>query len=113
MKKFITILAVSVMSLCLTSCFKQGTALTISPTSVTLKVGESVQLHPGMEGDGIQFSDIVRINPADGVCFLDSSYILRGLTPGNSRVGVGVLNDKNDLSKGYRYKAYTDVRVIE
>lgn len=92
MKKIIVFLAVCAMALCVTSCFKEKPGLTITPESVTLKVGQSVQLHPGTVGEGISFSDIKIINSEEGICFLDDRYIVTGLKVGTSRVGVGVLN---------------------
>lgn len=113
MKKIIVFLAVCAMALCVTSCFKEKPGLTITPESVTLKVGQSVQLHPGTVGEGISFSDIKIINSEEGICFLDDRYIVTGLKVGTSRVGVGVLNDKNDFGKGLKYSAYTVVKVVE
>lgn len=58
MKRIIVFLAVCVMALCATSCIKQAPGLTMTPVSVTLKVGQSVQLHPGSVGEGINLSDL-------------------------------------------------------
>ncbi|MCQ2160095.1 MAG: hypothetical protein MJY97_03290 [Bacteroidales bacterium] len=101
------------MALCVSSCFKEKPGLTITPESVTLKVAQSVQLHPGTVGEGISFSDIKIINSEEGICFLDDRYIVTGLKVGTSCVGVGVLNDNNDFSKGLKYSAYTVVKVVE
>ncbi|MCQ2148490.1 MAG: hypothetical protein MJZ16_13400 [Bacteroidales bacterium] len=113
MKKIIFILALCAMALCVTSCFKETPGLTMTPESVTLKVGQSVQLHPGTVGEGINFSDIKIINTEDGICFLDKTYMVTGLKVGTSRVGVGILNDKDDFSKGLKYRAYGVVKVVE
>lgn len=113
MKKIIVFLAVCVMVLCSVSCTKQETALVLKPESVTIKVGESVRLTPTIEGEGINILDIIRINPADEVCYLDKSYMVTGLKTGTSRVGIGVLKDKNDETKGMSYSAYTTVTVVE
>lgn len=113
MKKIIVFLTACAIALCAASCIKQTPGLTITPAEVTVKVGQSVQLHPGTEGEGISFSDIMVINDAEGICFFDNRYIVTGLKVGTARVGVGVLNDKNDLSKGFRYSAYTVVKVVE
>lgn len=113
MKKIIVLLAVCAMALCATSCFKQEPGLTMTPTSVTVKVGESVQLHPGTVGEGISFSDIIRINPDDGICYFDNLYKVTGYSAGTTRVGIGILNVKDDLSKGFKYTAYTEVKVVE
>ncbi|MCQ2136857.1 MAG: hypothetical protein MJY67_08085 [Bacteroidales bacterium] len=113
MKKIFIFLAVCAMALCATSCFKQTPGLTLTPGSVTVKVGQSVQLHPGSEGEGINLMDLKIINTDEGVCLLDDRYMVTGLKVGKSSVGVGILNDKDDLSKGFKYTAYTQVKVVE
>lgn len=113
MKKIIIFLAICAMALCTTSCFKQTPALTMTPASVTLKVGESKQLHPGSEGEGINLMDLKVINDAEGICFFDNRYIVTGIKPGTTKVGVAILNDKDDISKGFKYSAYTEVKVVE
>lgn len=113
MKKIIVFLAVCAMALCATSCIKQAPGLTMTPVSVTLKVGQSVQLHPGSVGEGINLSDLRIINNEEGICYLDSRYMVTGIKVGKSRVGVGILNDKDDPSKGLKFSAYTMVTVVE
>lgn len=113
MKKIIVFLAVCAMALCATSCIKQAPGLTLTPASVTVKVGQSVQLHPGSVGEGINLSDLKVINDAEGICLFDNMYKVTGLKVGKSKVGVGILNDKDDLSKGLKYSAYTEVTVVE
>ena len=115
MKKIFVFLAVCAMALCAASCVKQTPCLTLSPKSVTLKVGESVQLYPGIEGEaeGLSFSEVLRINPDDFACFLDNAYIVTAYEVGTSRVGIGILNDKDDPSKGLKFSAYTTVTVVE
>lgn len=113
MKKIIALFAVCVMVLfCTTSC-KEESGLNLTPSSVTLKVGESVFLKPSIQGDDIEISDVMRINPEDGVCFLDEFYKLTGEKVGVSRVGIGVLKDKDDINKGLKYSAFTTVTVVE
>lgn len=115
MKKIITFLAVCAIALCATSCLKQIPGLSIEP-SVDVKVGEKVQLHPTLEGeedDDLIFTNLRPINFEDGICVIDNGFCVTGLKPGTSRVGVGILNDKNDISKGFKYEAYTKVTVTE
>lgn len=115
MKKIITFLAVCVLALCATSCFKQTPGLSIE-SSVVVKVGAKVQLHPTLEGEDadLTFTNLRPINFNDGdICIIDNSFCVTGIKPGISRVGVGILNDKNDLSKGFKYEAYTSVTVTE
>lgn len=112
MKKIIVFLAFCVAALCVSSCM-QAPGLTMTPASVTVKVGEAVQLHPGSVGEGIDWKDVVIINDPTGVCWLDSYYKVNGLKPGVAQVGVGVPNDPKDASKGMKYEAYTRVTVVE
>lgn len=113
MKKIIVFLAVCAMALCATSCIKQAPGIALAPESVTLKVGESKQLHPSIFGEGIEIDDIKVINSVEGVCFMNDRYQVTGLKPGTSRVGIGVPKDKDDVSKGMKYEAYTVVTVTE
>lgn len=113
MKKIIVFFAVCAMALCLTSCIKQAPGLALSPKYLTIKVGESKQLQPSILGEGINIDDIKVINTTDGVCFMNESFQVQGLKPGTSRVGIGVPKDKDDVSKGMRYEAYTEVTVTE
>lgn len=113
MKKIIVFLAVCAMALCATSCIKQAPGLLLKPESITLKVGETKQLSPTILGFGIEIEDLKVINSTDGVCFLNNLYQVQGLKPGTSRVGVGVPKDKDDVSKGMKYSAYTVVTVTE
>lgn len=113
MKKIIVLFAVCAMALCASSCIKQTPGLTLSPEYLTIKVGESKQLHPSILGDGIDIDDIKVINTPDGVCFMNERYQVQGLKPGTSRVGIGVPKDKDDVSKGMKYEAYTEVTVTE
>lgn len=112
MKKIIVFLAFCVAALCVNSCM-QAPGLTMTPASVTVKVGESVQLHPGSVGEGIDWKDVVIINDPTGVCWFDNYYKVTGLKPGVTQVGVGVPNDPKDDSKGMKYTAFTQVRVTE
>lgn len=113
MKKIIVFFALCAMALCASSCIKQAPGLTLSPEYLTIKVGESKQLHPAINGFGIELDDIKVINTPDGVCFMNERYQVEGLKPGTSRVGIGVPIDKDDVDKGMKYEAYTEVTVVE
>ena len=113
MKK-ILIIAMAIVSLAIfSSCQKPGLSLT--PSSLTLKVGERAQLHPTILGEvDFTISDVIRINPDDESAYLDSQYrVTAGDTPGTTKVGIGVLNDPKDTNKGLRYEAWTIIKIVE
>lgn len=113
MKKIIVFFALCAMALCASSCIKQAPGLSLSPEYITIKVGESRKLTPSVHGFGIDYSDVRIINPSDGVCRMDDHYFVKGQIPGTSRVGIGVPIDKDDVDKGMKYEAYTEVTVVE
>lgn len=113
MKKIIVFFTVCAMALCASSCIKQAPGLALDPESVVIKVGETKQLHPTINGFGIELDDIKVINTPDGVCFMNELYQVQGLKPGTSRVGIGVPKDKDDVSKGMKFEVYSQVTVVE
>lgn len=112
MKKIIVFIVACAMALCASSC-RQAPGLLLQPESVTIKVGETTTLTAKIQGDGIEIDDIRIVNSKDGVCFLDSSYNLKGLKAGQSTVGIAIWKDKDDESKGFKYSAFTVVTVVE
>ena len=109
MKKLFFI-ALAAVSLMMTSC--ETTCLTLSPSEATIRVGETITLQPGFRGDGIDINSIKIIMFDDGIVSCDRYYKVEGLKAGRTRVGIGVPNDINDLSKGYLYEVYSTITVI-
>jgi len=113
MRKLI-LLALAIVALLSAASCTQQQRITLTPSEVTIKVGESTQLHPGFDGEvpDSEYSQIVRIIPEDGIVVFDKYYNVTGVKVGNTQVGVGVYNDPNDETKGFKYTAYTVVHVV-
>lgn len=113
MKKLIFLLLAITGLLGVSSCTQQP-GLTLTPSEVTIKVGEKVQLQPGAVGEGIDIMKVVRIEPEDEIAYFDNYYNVVGLKEGTTRVGIGIPEDRDgDGKTTLEYEAYTVVHVVE
>lgn len=111
MKKLFFI-ALAAISLMMVSC-TQEPGLTLTPSQVTIKVGETFSLHPGTVGEGIDITSIKPMMEENDIVDYDRFYRVTGLKPGKAQVGICVLNDPDDPSKGLKYAAYSTITVVE
>lgn len=110
MKKIIFLALAAMFSL--TAC-KQAPGLIIDK-AVTLKVGETIQLHPGTEGEGIEINDIVKIADPDYAEYVDYDqyWRLTGRKAGKTRVGIAILKDRDKETSETLYEAWCNVTVV-
>lgn len=110
MKKFLIFAIVALFAF--SACQKNG--LTIE-SAVTVQVGETVQLHPGIEGDGLKIEDIRRIveEGHDQYVLYDRYWRVTGLAPGKTRVGIAILKDPTKETSETLYEAWCEVTVVK
>lgn len=83
--------------------------------AVTVKVGETVQLHPGTEGEGLKIEDIKKIAEPDYDKYViyDQYWRVTGVAPGKTRVGIAILKDPTKETSETLYEAWCEVTVVE
>lgn len=112
MKKLLVIASLVAAALLLTGCFTQKPAVTLTPITITLKVGESFQLTPGTEGEA---SDLIisKVQPVqssnEDVCYIDRYWTVHAVGKGTAKVGAAIMDEKGEKAL---YSAFTTVNVL-
>ncbi len=108
----------AVLALLGVSC-SQEDGLTISPSSVTVKINTptTFDITYGIQGDKIQPTDIDKVQLAtsngETVAAWDGYNKVEGYKVGDWRVGVVVCNTLHDPDSGIKYSAWLTIHVTE
>lgn len=111
MKRIFIIVSIIAAALLVSSCFTQKPAVTLAPSHITLKVGETFQLTPGTEGEAPDL-DITKVKPVmssdENVCVMDRYWKITAVGKGSAIVGAAILDDNDKVL----YSATTKVTVL-
>lgn len=103
MKKILIIFAAALM---MAACFKIDTPLSLNPSSMTLKVGESKNCSPTFDGDAVA---ITSLKSEDYSIASVKGTTVTGVAPGKTRIFVQEL----DANENVKATAYCNVTVTE
>lgn len=110
MKRILVLVSLVAAVLLVSGCFMQKPAVTLSPKTLTLKVGETYSLQYGTEGEAKDL-DITKIRPVQStntdVCIINGSFQVTAIGKGTAQVGAAIATEEGKVL----YSAYTTVTV--